>query len=91
MKTAEERKLETEELLRELNMPYIDHLPFIEEETETRLRTAREIAERILILTYLNYVSEVPADASKVIVFLKANALWDKVSPAEKDLFQKKS
>ncbi|WP_114790413.1 DUF4272 domain-containing protein [Niabella yanshanensis] len=89
MKTADERKLETEALLGELNIPYIDHLPLIEEETEARLRTAPEIAERILILTYLNYVSEVPADGSKVIAFLKANALWNKVSPAEKELFQK--
>lgn len=89
MKTATERKSGTEKFLRELNIPYIDHLPLIEEESEVQIRTAPEIAERILILTYLNYVSEVPGDASKVITFLKTNGLWDKVSPAEKELFQK--
>lgn len=89
MKTANERKRETEILLRELNIPYLDHLPVIEEEHEAVLRTGPEIAERILILTYLNYVSEVPGGASEVIAFLKTNDLWDKVSPDEKELFQK--
>ncbi|MCH5690836.1 DUF4272 domain-containing protein [Niabella sp. W65] len=89
MKSAAERKSGTEKLLRELNIPYLDHLPLIEEEHEAVVRTAPEIAERILILTYLNYVSEVPGGASEVIAFLKTNDLWDKVWPDEKELFQK--
>lgn len=88
-KTAEQRKKETEKLLRSLDIPYIDHLPLVEEENEVKIRTAQEIAERILILVYLAYVSEVPDKKEIVIDFLKANSLWDKVSPDEKDLFQK--
>jgi hypothetical protein len=88
-KTAEQRKKETERLLRSLNIPYVDHLPLVEEESEVQMRTAQEIAERILILVYLAYISEVPDERANVIDFLKANSLWDKVSPDEKELFQK--
>lgn len=89
-KTAEQRKKETEAILDSLCIPYIDHLPLIEEENEVKVRTAMEIAERILILTYLNYISEVPDKRDEVIDFLKTNSLWEKVSPEEKGLFQKK-
>ncbi|MBL6446390.1 DUF4272 domain-containing protein [Fulvivirga sp. 29W222] len=88
-KTAEQRKKESEKLLKKLNIPYIEHLPFIEEESEVKIRTAKEIGERILVLTYLNYVSEVPEERDKVIKFLESHALWEKVSPDEKELFKK--
>ncbi len=88
-KTAEQRKKQTEKYLKSLNVPFIDHLPLIEEENEVKIRTAQEIAERILILVYLAYVSEVPDEKENVIEFLKTNLLWDKVSPDEKVLFQK--
>lgn len=88
-KTAEQRKKETEKLLKSINIPFIDHLPLIEDESEAKIRRPQEIAERILILTYLNYISEVPDEKGNVIDFLKSNTLWDKVSPDEKELFQK--
>ncbi len=88
-KTAEQRKKQTEKYLKSLNIPFIDHLPLIEEENEVKIRTAQEIAERILILVYLAYVSEVPDERENVIEFLETNLLWDKVSPDEKELFQK--
>ena len=72
-----------------MNIPFIDHLPLIEEESEVKIRTAQEIAERILVLVYLAYVSEVVDERENVIDFLKTNSLWDKVSPDEKELFQK--
>jgi hypothetical protein len=88
-KTAEQRKNQTEKYLKSLNIPLNDHLPLIEEESEVKIREPKEIAERILILVYLAYVSEVPNEKENVIDFMKANLLWDKVSPDEKDLFQK--
>jgi hypothetical protein len=88
-KTAEQRKKQTEKYLKSLNIPFIDHLPQIEEENEVKIRTAQEIVERILILVYLAYVSEVPDERENVVEFLKTNLLWDKVSPDEKELFQK--
>lgn len=88
-KTAEQRKKQTENYLKSLNIPFIDQLPLIEEESEVKIRTAQEIAERILVLVYLAYVSEVVDERENVIDFLKTNSLWDKVSPDEKELFQK--
>lgn len=87
--TAVDRKQNTEQLLKSLNIPFIDHLPIIEEDHEARIRTPREIAKRILVLTYLNYVSEDPADREEVIEFLKEQQLWDSVSNEEKQLFAK--
>lgn len=88
-KTSEQRKIETEKLLKSLNIPFIEHLPLIEEESEVKIRTAKEIAERTLVLTYLSYISGVPDEREKVIDFLQINSLWEKVSPEEKKLFQK--
>lgn len=88
-KTAALRKKETEKLLKSLSIPFIDHLPLTEEESEVRIRKPQEIAERILVLTYLGYISEVPAAKEKVIDALKNTSLWDKVTPHEKELFQK--
>lgn len=88
-KTAEKRKKQTEKYLKSLNIPFIDHLPLIEEESEVKIRTAQEIAERILVLVYLAFVSEVPDEKENVIDFLKTNSLWDKASPDERELFQK--
>ncbi|WP_320005221.1 DUF4272 domain-containing protein [Shiella aurantiaca] len=51
-KTAEQRKRETEKLLRSLNIPYIDHLPLVEEESEVKVRVAQEVAQRILVLVF---------------------------------------
>ena len=87
--TATERKKNTERLLSSLNIPFIDHLPLIEEEEEARIRTPQEIAKRILVLTYLNYVSEEPDDRDNVIAFLNEQELWDNVSNDEKQLFSK--
>lgn len=87
-KTALKRKKETEKFLKSINVPIIEHLPMIEEEHEVHIRKANEVAERILILTYLNYVSEEPESKTEVIDFIKDIGLWDKVSPDEKKLFE---
>ena len=87
--TAIERKKNTERLLKTLNIPFFDHLPLIEEEHEARIRTPQEIAKRILVLTYLNYVSEEPGDREEVIEFLKEQELWNSASNKEKILFSK--
>lgn len=88
-KTAEQRKKQTEKFLKSLDIPFINHLPLIEEESAVKIRTSQEIAERILILIYLAYVSKVPDERENVIEFLKTKLLWNKVSPHEKELFQK--
>ena len=74
-KTAETRKQQTEKLLKSMNIPFIDYLPQLEEENETKIRSAQEIVERILILVYLGYVAEVPDGREEVVDFLKTSLL----------------
>lgn len=90
LSAAEQRKKRTERYLKSKNIPFIEHLPLIEEESEVKIRTAPEIATRILILVYVAFVSEVPDERENVIDFLKEHLLWDKVSPEEKALLLKK-
>jgi hypothetical protein len=89
-KTAEERKRQSMLRLRSLGIPVFDHLPVIEEESEVRIRTAQEIAARILVLAHLNLVAEVPKERAEVVEFLKETGLWRSVSPHEQDLFRRK-
>ncbi|MCB0647940.1 MAG: DUF4272 domain-containing protein [Saprospiraceae bacterium] len=89
-KTAIERKQFTEGMLIDLGIPYIGHLPAIEEESETQLRSPQEIAKRILVLTYLGYIGEVEEDKSNVVDFLKSENLWSSASPIEQRQFLSK-
>lgn len=87
--TSAERKLNTEKLLTSRQIPYIDHLPFIEEEYEVVIRSPHDIAKRILILTYLCYVAEAQHEKQKVIEFLRSEDLWKDTTFDEQELFQK--
>jgi hypothetical protein len=87
--TSIERKQKTENLLKDLGIPFIDHLPTVEEEDEVKLRTPKEIAKRLLCLTYLCYAIEDEDSKNEVIDFLKNEDLWDNVSEDERLLFTK--
>ena len=86
---AEERKLLSESQLKKLKVPIISELPLLEEEAEAKLRDPKDVAQRILILTYLNVASEDEASKEEIVGFLKNKRLWDAVSPKEKKLFEK--
>ncbi len=86
--TASERKQRTEKLLESRSIPFIDHLPLIEEEDEVQIRTPQDVAKRILILTYLCYVAEDQEAKNEVIEFLRTEKLWDHVSRKERELFE---
>jgi len=90
-KTAIERKLETEKYLREIEIPFIDHLPTIEEENKIEIRTPESISKRIMILTYLCYVGEEEDEKGDVIMFLKEYDLWVATSPKEKEFLTRKT
>lgn len=87
--TALERKQNSEKLLSTLGIALVDNLPPIEEEDTVTLRPPREVAERILILTYLNCVAADPSLRQHVMMFLIHEGLWDKASEEEKVLFHK--
>jgi len=86
--TALDRKFKTEKLLKSLGVPILEQLPLIDEEHEVKLRTSQEVAERILILDYLNYVADEPDSKQEVIDFLKEQNLYKSISDEEKQLFK---
>jgi hypothetical protein len=85
--TSLERKKKSEELLLSLGITLSDDLPLIEEENTVTLRSAREVAERILILSYLNSAASDPSLRQQMMMFLIQEGLWDKTSAEEKALF----
>ncbi|HEY2581238.1 MAG TPA: DUF4272 domain-containing protein [Mucilaginibacter sp.] len=89
--TAQERKNKTEAFLFEHNIPFNAWLPVIEEEHEVMIREAKDIAKRVLILTYLNMVAETgdKGEKDEIIEFLQREQLWADVSEGEKKLFLK--
>jgi len=87
--TALERKQHTEKLLEALGIRLRDELPPWEEEDNIKLRTPREIAQRILILSYLNCIATDSNLLEPVISFLRQENLWEHVSEEEKKLFDK--
>lgn len=87
--TSAERKQKSEELLLSLGISLRDTLPPIEEEDVVTLRSAQEIAERIVILSYLNCVATDPSLQQQVMMFLIHEGLWDTATEEEKELFHK--
>ena len=87
--TAQERKENTENYLKGLDIPFNIGLPPIEEDDDAIILTASEIAKRIFILVYLGIYSE-DGDRNEIIDFLKSEELWDSVSEYEKKLLSKK-
>ena len=69
--SAIERKLQVENLLKELDVFLHDDLPPLEEDSNVTLREPREIAKRIIILTYLNCSAEDDVLRKEIVHFLQ--------------------
>lgn len=89
--TAQQRKYQTEIILKENNIPINLYLPLIEEEREAVIRTAADIAKRILILAYLYTTIHNDDDKQDIIAYLKTEKLWGHVSRREQALFNKET
>jgi hypothetical protein len=89
--SALKSKSQTEILLESLNIPYYDRFPLINKEQESEIRSPQDIAKRILVLTYLSYISNVGEDRLEVIEFLKEEDLWDSVTKQEQIQFLKET
>jgi hypothetical protein len=87
--TSTERKLNSERKLASLGIVLIDNLPPIEDEHDVNLKTAQQIAKRILILSYLNCVTFDPSLQQEVMMFLIRERLWGDASVREKAFFHK--
>jgi hypothetical protein len=87
--SAIERKLQVENLLKELDVFLHDDLPPLEEDSNVTLREPQEIAKRIIILTYLNCSAEDDVLRKEIVHFLQTDGVWEAASQEEKMLFTK--
>jgi hypothetical protein len=89
--TGEERKRRTNEFLKELKVPTLEHLPLVEDFKEAQFRNDREVAERCIILYGIIFVVHGEASGEEMTDYLKEFDLWDKVSPNERKFLENKN
>jgi len=84
--TAEqnERKEKNEKAVAQRNIKINKYLPCIEKESETIIRTAKAIAERLTVLAITNMVAFDVMPGEEAVEYLQKNNFWDKVTPDEK-------
>ncbi|MCF8276666.1 MAG: DUF4272 domain-containing protein [Flavobacteriales bacterium] len=79
------RKERSEKFLESHGVKINYHLPHVESEEETVLRTPEEIATRVTALAFVNMVACNAVDAEKCIETLHKFKLYDALTPNEKD------
>lgn len=89
--TAQKRKDQSELILKENGIRINPYLPLIEEETEAKIRSADDIAKRIIVLAYLYASIYNEEDKQEIVEYLKTEKLWEHVSEKEKSLFGKEN
>ncbi len=81
--SPEDRKLNTEALLKKHGIPFIDWLPLTESEDEVEPRKNEEIGERVICPFCLTGTS-FPEGETVFIDYLKQHNLWESLSREEK-------
>ncbi|MFT5823400.1 MAG: hypothetical protein ACI8ZM_004661 [Crocinitomix sp.] len=84
----QKRKTENELVLEQHEIKVNKNLPCIESEAETTIRTVKEIAERVTILTFTNAVAFNQLPGEKAIEVIKRYELWDMVTPKEREFLE---
>ncbi|WP_380705334.1 DUF4272 domain-containing protein [Salinithrix halophila] len=82
-----DRKIRSEERLRQQGVPVDETLPVIEREGDVHLRNAEETAARSVILYALQGVI-FHDDPARVVRWVEKEGLWAQISPEEKPIFQ---
>jgi hypothetical protein len=80
-----ERKAKNEEILERQNIKINKHLPCIESERETTIRSAKEIAERVSVLAVTNLVAFNSISPEEAVDYLQEYKLWESVTEGEKE------
>jgi len=80
------RKLRTESELTGLGIPVNRWLPLVEAEDEVRIRDAKDVARRVLVLHAVAAVGH-GGDRADIRKLLETEGTWDLVTPNEKILF----
>ena len=89
--TGEERKHRTNEFLKNLKVPILEHLPLVEDFSEAQFRDEKDVAERCVILYGIIFVVHGEASGNEMIEYFKEFGLWEKVSPKEKKFLKNKN
>jgi hypothetical protein len=76
------RKLWSQSVLEERDVPYVEHLPVIESEAEITPRPAREVADRLLALTIVAVKGE-GLEQEHVLDFVESRGIRPLLSPRE--------
>ena len=82
------RKEKNEVILKNKGLKVNYNLPFIESESETQIRSVKEIAERITILTVTNSVAFNQMSGPEAVLYLVENNISELLTPKEKDFLQ---
>lgn len=80
-----ERKANNEEILEKENIKINKHLPCVESERETTIRSAKEIAERVSVLAVTNLVAFNSISSEEAVDYLQNYKLWESVTEGEKE------
>ncbi|SHL95477.1 DUF4272 domain-containing protein [Flavobacterium chilense] len=80
-----QRKDNSEKILEKGNIKINKHLPCIESENETTIRTPKEIAERVSVLAVTNLVAFNSISSEEAIDYLQNYKLWDFTTEGEKE------
>ncbi|MFC4478622.1 DUF4272 domain-containing protein [Flavobacterium chungangensis] len=80
-----ERKAKNEEILERENIKINKHLPCVESERETTIRSAKEIAKRASILAVTNLVAFNSISSEEAVDYLQNYKLWESVTEGEKE------
>ncbi|MCP2028393.1 hypothetical protein L1276_003563 [Flavobacterium sp. HSC-32F16] len=80
-----QRKANSEKILEKENIKINKHLPCVESENETILRTPKEIAERVSVLAVTNLVAFNSISPEEAIDYLQNYKLWDVTTEGEKE------
>lgn len=80
-----QRKSKSEKILERENIKINKHLPCVESENETTLRTPKEIAQRVSVLAVTNLVAFNSISSEEAVDYLQNYKLWDFTTEGEKD------
>lgn len=83
-----DRKARTEQCLQELGFQINPHLPAIEEESDSNIRSASELSQRLICLWAVSGHARFP-DETYFKEYLQANGFWEASSPDEKQFLGK--
>lgn len=82
------RKYESEDVAINNKIKVNSHLPYIEDDNEVELRSAKAIAERVCVLAVTNFVAFDSLSGKEAIEYLKRYDLWQYVTPNELDFLE---